>query len=195
MKQKSCSSSTSEVSCAGQRQRIITWGKLWGATGGFEPKQNATLIRVPKDVRIVRIFSSWTTVIGKGSDGRIYSLAGSSPLNFFGPLTFAIVRRVAVGEKHTLVLTEEGSLFGWGLNDVGQLGLGASSAKIVHDPLHLVCMVAHGPVRDVAVGDRNSLACTSKGEVFAWGDGSLGQLGIPPLRARVARRFCHRCKQ
>lgn len=42
------------------------------------------------------------------------------------------VAQVACGQKHTVCLTDEGSVFAWGDNSHGQLGIGADSAQSPH---------------------------------------------------------------
>ncbi|KNC49590.1 BNR repeat domain-containing protein [Thecamonas trahens ATCC 50062] len=82
---------------------------------------------------------------------------------------------VAAGWEHSLVVTASGAIYGTGANAFGQLGTGP-------DGLGPGLVSGFGPGR-VAVacsaGMRHSMAVTDAGEVYAWGDGKFGQLGLP----------------
>lgn len=55
------------------------------------------------------------------------------------------------------------------------------------DELEALPGSAAGRVVDVAAGGQHSLALTSTGQVYAWGDNSRGQLGLGPGRAASSR--------
>lgn len=67
-----------------------------------------------------------------------------------------------------------------GLNDRGQLGFGpdAPEEETIFRPVPVA-----GNVIAVAAGSWHSLALTDDGTVWAWGDGSEGQLGLGPRDA------------
>ena len=86
------------------------------------------------------------------------------------------IRGVACGAAHTLVLTDKGDLYAFGLNATGQLGLGSHSTR----PCPTPTAVALGPrtvVVSMSAGDEFSACVTKAGEVFTWGFGAFGQLG------------------
>ncbi len=83
------------------------------------------------------------------------------------------VTAVAAGGFHSLAIDSGGSVWAWGDNHYGQLGLGAS--PIVSDPPVIVPGMAN--VTAVAAGWIYSLALASDKTVWAWGDNSKGQLG------------------
>ena len=87
------------------------------------------------------------------------------------PALAATVQKVAAGAYHTLAIQPDGSLYAWGLNDSGQLGIG--NTMISASPVK----VGSGYVQVTAAGNF-SLAIKSDGSLWAWGDNSLGQLGI-----------------
>jgi alpha-tubulin suppressor-like RCC1 family protein len=86
---------------------------------------------------------------------------------------------IAGGHNHTLALKSDGTVYAWGGNGQGQLGIGSN-----HD--HTVPYQVHGPgnvgfltdIIDVDAGANFSLALRNDGTVWAWGEGSQGQLGI-----------------
>ena len=77
---------------------------------------------------------------------------------------------------HTLAVRFDGSVWGWGLDDSGQLGTGSATASLVGRTLPVRAAVA-GVFTRVAAGVGHSLALKSDGTVWAWGDNSSGQLG------------------
>ena len=80
---------------------------------------------------------------------------------------------LAAGEFHSLAIRPDGTLWAWGRNDYGQLGLGDTTNRLV--PTRV------GTASDwvaVAVGELHSLALRADGSLYAWGDNGQGQLGL-----------------
>jgi alpha-tubulin suppressor-like RCC1 family protein len=84
------------------------------------------------------------------------------------------ITAVAAGGKHTLALTSAGGVLAWGDNFFGQLGDGKSGDSDTPVP---VLLPPGTIVTAIAAGDVDSLAVTSTGRVYAWGDNQYGQLG------------------
>ncbi|KAI8620623.1 hypothetical protein BC830DRAFT_1164418 [Chytriomyces sp. MP71] len=83
---------------------------------------------------------------------------------------------LACGARHSLVVTDDGSLWAFGDNSDGQLGsavthLSTSCGAILVKDLFGVAIVK------VACGSTFSLALTASGTVYSWGSNSHGQLG------------------
>jgi len=86
---------------------------------------------------------------------------------------------VAAGAYHTLALKSDGTVYAWGYNDDGQLGIHSKDD-------HTVPYQVHGPndvgylsgIIEVAAGNYHSLALRDDGTVWAWGSNWIGQLGI-----------------
>ena len=100
----------------------------------------------------------------------LVSLPGAS-----GPAT-----QVAAGEDHSLAVTSTGQLYAFGLNESGQLGRSTDNGerKPNQTPELVSLPGASGAVTQVAAGGNHSLAVTSTGQLFAFGDNEFGQLGI-----------------
>jgi len=79
---------------------------------------------------------------------------------------------VAGGEKHSLALRDDGTVWAWGLNDRGQLGTGTNDDS--HVPVEVGGL---GGIVAISAGGSSSLALDSAGGVWAWGAGDIGQLG------------------
>ncbi|CAH3029533.1 unnamed protein product [Porites evermanni] len=89
------------------------------------------------------------------------------------------IKQVACGQMHTLAVTNKGLVFAWGDNTKGQLGLGSSDTTSHKHPRIVKHLQTNGlMVTQVACGARHSLALTTGGYLFAWGDNRNGQLGI-----------------
>jgi alpha-tubulin suppressor-like RCC1 family protein len=92
------------------------------------------------------------------------------------------VKEVAAGGRWDLALLTNGTVMAWGLNDLGQLGIGNSTG-----PQHCenssacsttpVAVSGLSGVTAIAAGADHALALLSDGTVMAWGDNSNGELG------------------
>jgi RHS repeat-associated protein len=94
-----------------------------------------------------------------------------SPRSVPGPSNAIAVSSLA---WNTLFLIN-GTVWGYGLNGSGQLGVGDTTA-------HNVATQAVGlnGVVAISAGSIHSLAIKSDGTLWAWGDDTYGELGIPP---------------
>ena len=86
----------------------------------------------------------------------------------------------AAGAGHTLCITTDGSLFAWGFNFCGQLGVGDREERRVPT---LVTGLQGKQVAHVAAGSNHTICTTSDDSVFTWGDGDYGQLGLGDVRS------------
>jgi len=118
---------------------------------------------------------------GEGSFGRLgHNSIESQPLpKIISGLNRRRVKQVACGAAHSLALTVNGSVWAWGDNRYGQLGLGH-----LHDELNpAVISALHAGVQQISSGGYYSAALSRLGEVFTWGQGWCGTLA----HARLTR--------
>ncbi len=85
------------------------------------------------------------------------------------------------GYFHTLLVTTSGTLWGWGNNGRGQLGLGDKSSRL--SPAQAGTATNW---KSVAAGWYHSLGVRSDGTLWAWGDNGNGQLGLGNRTAKSA---------
>lgn len=86
--------------------------------------------------------------------------------------TFSGVRAISGGSFHNLALKEDGTVFAWGENWVGQLGDGTNTNR--KTPVQVKNLSG---VKAIAGGAGHSLALKTDGSVRAWGFNGYGQLG------------------
>ncbi|KAG8511650.1 E3 ISG15--protein ligase HERC5 [Galemys pyrenaicus] len=114
-----------------------------------------------------------------GSSGGMYFCwrEGSDPLKSEGDAGAVCkdLLQAASGERHSLLLHSNGSLFACGDNSRGQLGQ-KMDVKSWEQPALIQAFKALKIVY-VSCGKEHSLAVGHRGKVFAWGAGSEGQLG------------------
>jgi alpha-tubulin suppressor-like RCC1 family protein len=73
---------------------------------------------------------------------------------------------------HSCAVTATGAVLCWGLNDMGELGVGAASERHAPTDAALSDDAAH-----VMTGYHHSCAVTTAGAAWCWGDNSHGQIG------------------
>ena len=79
---------------------------------------------------------------------------------------------VQAGKNFTVALKQNGTVWSYGLNANGQLGIGNNEDKSYPEKV-----VGLSDVKAIAVGYSHALALTSSGELYSWGLGTDGQLG------------------
>eukprot|EP01116_Phalansterium_solitarium_P019257 TRINITY_DN5320_c0_g3_i1.p1 TRINITY_DN5320_c0_g3~~TRINITY_DN5320_c0_g3_i1.p1 ORF type:complete len:463 (-),score=215.22 TRINITY_DN5320_c0_g3_i1:406-1794(-) len=84
------------------------------------------------------------------------------------------VTAIAAGFRHSLVLTATGRVYAFGSGDGGRLGLGSDTSN--RKTPTLVDGVPNATA--IAAGAEHSLVANDKGEVYAFGRGRHGQLGL-----------------
>ncbi|XP_071015702.1 uncharacterized protein [Oncorhynchus clarkii lewisi] len=91
--------------------------------------------------------------------------------------------KVACGDEHTALITENGKLFMFGSNNWGQLGLG--SKTMVNKPTCVKALKSE-KVRLAACGRNHTIVYTSRGNVYSTGGNNEGQLGLGDCEERTA---------
>lgn len=79
---------------------------------------------------------------------------------------------LAAGLNHSLALKNDGTVWSWGLNNRGQLGLGNTNNSLV--PMNLSGL---SNVMMVSAGDYHSSAVTTDHSLWTWGYNASGQIG------------------
>ena len=96
---------------------------------------------------------------------------------------------ISLGDSFSVALKAEGTVWTWGSNASGALGLGLddedqiSPVLYVDSPSRVVREDGSvlRSVVDISAGKDHVLAVTREGKVYAWGSNSAGQLGAAPF--------------
>ena len=81
--------------------------------------------------------------------------------------------QVSLGYKFSVALKQDGTVWSWGQNNDGELGLGNTTE---YDEPQQITEITE-KITDVKTGYYHSIALTEKGEVYTWGYNGYGQLG------------------
>ena len=149
-------------------------------------KARASLNRVPVQfVASGRSFSLILTTdhqvysVGQNQDGQLgiesTVLSSSSPVLTTFSKSNLTVSNIAVGDSFVVVSTGNGSLWSWGNNEQGQLGLGYESLSPITSPQQISSFTSK--VYYVSCGGSHCLSLTEEGHLYSWGGNSRGQLG------------------
>jgi alpha-tubulin suppressor-like RCC1 family protein len=92
---------------------------------------------------------------------------------------------VAAGGCYTMAVGENGALWAWGMGANGQLGLGDTNKRMVPTLVGAEEVFGGSKVCTVACGDGHTLAVTEAGELWAWGGGAQGRLGLNDEQRRL----------
>ncbi|KAH6920907.1 hypothetical protein HPB50_028103 [Hyalomma asiaticum] len=84
---------------------------------------------------------------------------------------------VSGGQHHTLLLSEEGSVFSLGRKEYGRLGLGTSMPAKNDDQATPSQVPGLSGCVDISCGEAVSYAIDEEGRLHSWGFGTNGQLG------------------
>lgn len=120
---------------------------------------------------------------GSNSSGRLgngTTTSSSLPVAVSRSGAFAgkTVVSISAGSAHSLALCSDGTVFAWGNNGSGRLGIGSTITSISLPTAVTTTGVLAGKfVTAIAAGDQHSLALCSDGTVVSWGNNSFGQLG------------------
>ena len=107
------------------------------------------------------------------------------------------IKQIAAGERHALAIDNNGNVWAWGLNHVGQLGLNvisttASNAnykkayavkmqkeiEVTDDEGNIITQTVNfDNVKQVSAGNDFSVILTNEGKVYCTGIGTSGQIG------------------
>ncbi|CAD7699096.1 unnamed protein product, partial [Ostreobium quekettii] len=92
------------------------------------------------------------------------------------------VEGVFAGQQNTFVTTGDGKVYGWGLNNQGQLGL--PPCDPVERATEISALSKLGGIKDAAGGSHHSLVLAKEGGLYSFGSPTYGVLGRPDMNVR-----------
>jgi alpha-tubulin suppressor-like RCC1 family protein len=181
---------------------IKTDGTLWACgtnqygqfgNGTMAPMPTTTFTQIGTATDWADIFccSSSTNgnhTLGLKTDGTLYAWgdntygqlgignptgSNSSPVQVSLPFG-KLVKSISLGGTYSLALMTDGTVYAWGLNSSGQLGIGSTSTQYYPVKVNLpIGKIA----ASIAAGGSYALAIMTDGTMYAWGNNGSGQLG------------------
>lgn len=175
--------------------------------------QSTTMQTTPGPVinltRIVQVAAGWSHSAALRDDGTVW-VWGSNQVGQAGNGTISTnecqcvavptqasisdVVQIQSGSRHILALKSDGTVWAWGRNASGELGIGTS----VFDPVHAtpvqvgVGVAGFNNIIVVAGGEYHSAALKADGTVWVWGNNNRAQVGngafapnVPGCRCEV----------
>lgn len=174
----------------------------WGAnTAGQLGQGNLSPLTKPARVfintPIKAIAAGDTHCLAMDANGRLYAW-GSNNLGQLGPVMSSKIagftaspvrvqlgfrlKQIDAGMHYTIALTDQGEVFAWGWNGMGQLG--ASAVESTKKPTRIVGL---NRTKEISAGSFHALALTEKG-LHAWGDNRNSACGLVLTQASVVTK-------
>jgi len=147
----------------------------WGGEGNDVGQLNSDSL-----LNVTGVASGWlySSFVQNSGTGGVVTCSGTDTYNRTSSQNLDSSVYVTCGYSHSLAIAADGSLWAWGFNDSGQLGIG--EADYSETALHVLQSgtAAFKNVIAAAAGQRHSLAITGlDGQVWAWGNNEVGQIG------------------
>jgi alpha-tubulin suppressor-like RCC1 family protein len=150
--------------CAGPSHIVA-----WTDKAVFKWGDSCSASEVVVDERVVQAGSGRYGTLLVTDMGKVLSL---------GPLKVVpmpeLIRHVACGGRHAVLVSRSGVVFGLGSNDKVQLGVGQS---MLSQP-SVLALDLDGPVVSAAAGEDHTLLLLASGVVATLGSNAFGQLGV-----------------
>ncbi len=95
-------------------------------------------------------------------------------VNTTGALNGKFVYKIFARDSAVAVITSDGQVYTWGLNQNGLLGIGTTDASIFPLPIAVdtTGALANKMIQTICIGQRNMAAVDEDGNLYAWGSGS-----------------------
>lgn len=157
---------------------LYTWGKGALGTGSVMPEY--TPVKVMENISTVSLGVTHGAAVTKSGDlylwGQNYGGELGLTRDEVGTYNYSPVKvmsnivAVSLGYKHSAALTENGTVYTWGDNDMGDLGNGTRGECFTPT-------IVMENVKIVDLGWYHFAAITEDGELHTWGWGNNGQIG------------------
>ncbi|KAI9603254.1 hypothetical protein H4Q26_002572 [Puccinia striiformis f. sp. tritici PST-130] len=188
---------------------LVAWGSFRSNDGllGFDGKEGTspkqlipTRVSNLRDYPVSQVVCGYDHVLALTTDGHVYSWGNGQQQqlgrkiierrkkNGLAPERLSLKKIVLIGTggSHSFAVHENGTVYGWGLNTRGQLGISIDQSgwdeEIVSVPtiIHAMHPDRHDGSRVVAIegGDFHTLFLLDNGQVWSVGNYENGEIGI-----------------
>ena len=179
---------------------IFAFGDNGGGQTGLGTEIGVTLVATPIDITnlagktITQMSAGFLHSLLLADDGSVFAFGdnghGQTGLGTdIGNATVATpidttnlagktIKQVTASNGHSLILADDGTVFSFGNNEHGQLGLGTDGVGTPIATPIVTTNLAGKTIAEVAVGGNYSLLLADDGTVFSFGLNTLGQTGL-----------------
>ena len=183
--------------------RVYGWGTFRGPDGvlGFSPEvriqTTPVLIEWLGAKKVVAIACGADHVLALTDNGEVWSWGNGTNMqlgrrpgdprlrrakNFLYPERVPGLRNIKMigcGWYHSMAVDDRNRLWTWGANNMFQCGIQHVEA-IVPTPIHVTTMDGKGRIIKVDGGEHHTIVLMDTGDIYTFGRGDSGELGIPP---------------
>ena len=171
-----------------RRGTVWSWGhNFYGQLGDGTNAGRLTPVQVEDLMSVLDIGAGGNFSVALKNDGTVWAwgvnergelgLGTTTPSAINRPTKvpgLTSIIKIAVGTGHTLALRADGTVWAWGGNTVGELGIGSQDFLTHPTPVQVPGLTG---IVAVHAGDLLSYAVKADGTVFGWGFGFIGKLG------------------
>ena len=125
---------------------------------------------------------------GHNANGRLgIGVAGNNfpaPTAVPSPVGGETWTEISAGDAHSLAILSDGTLWAWGNNVNGRLGVGGVAQRLV-PTMVVTAGVSGSEWVAVSAGATYTIAVRDNGELYVWGNNAAGQLGLGDVAQRL----------
>ncbi|KAL8716762.1 MAG: hypothetical protein Q9225_005941 [Loekoesia sp. 1 TL-2023] len=160
---------------------LFTFGSNKNFTLGFgdeDDRQFPERISLKRPDRLLRKLAEEHNSFTSSSDEHVHNQNSMSPVPAVIQSKPIIIQDVRLAKLHSAILTAdpEANLYVCGFGPGGRLGTGDENTRFNFVPVSAGGLASRRII-DIGLGQNHTVAVTSKGEVFSWGNNAYGQLG------------------